>query len=251
MACCAAPAAFATGGSGHLRRPGSRTRRPRVLSSSCNAAGQPVTSGTFAGSSAAGGEVDAFKYAEASNNAGVAGAKAALSWGFPNHSVTPPSSLFSTGSGTATAYPAAARVTRRAAEHGNQPGRLQPGRQRRGHHGCGRANDATAGYNQVLQVRLYTLGGAGGSNAGGLYWTSDISYTYNAATQTGTWTEIASDFGSNVTYTALTATPASAPAGTSIALTATETDRVGAPRLPGGSVTPSTTAPRPSPRTSR
>ena len=218
-----APAAFATGGTA----PAPWEPDPASLGSVnlFNAAGQPVTSGTFSGSGSSAGVVTAFSYAEASNNAGLAGAKAGLSWGFPNHAVNPPSTWFSTGSGTATAYPASGDPA--PLNTATNPVASNPIANIAVIQGAG-TNDPTAGYDHVLEVRLYTLGGAGGSNTGGYYWSSDIAYTYNSATQTGTWTEIASDT-ENITYSALVASPTSGPQGTSVSLTATETDESGTP----------------------
>lgn len=209
MLLAAAPA-FATGGSA----PAAWEPDPSSLGSITffNSAGQPVTSGTSLAS--------AFAYAEASNNTGTTGVKAAVSWAFPNHAL-PPTSWFVQAAGTATNYPASADPA--PLNTATNPVASNPQANIAVISTAG-TNDTTAGYNDVLQVRLVTTGGAGGSNVNTQYWSSDILYNTTA----GTWTEIASD-SQNVTYTALTANPTSTPAGNAVQLTATETDESGTP----------------------
>ena len=174
-----------------------------------NSAGQPVTQGTD--------YTNAFAYAEASNNSGTTGTKAAISWAFPDPA-SPLTSWFVKAGFAATNYPnAAAPAPLNSASNPLFAVGSSGASNISVIKGAG-VNSSTAGYNSVLQVRMTSAGGLGGSTADSDYWASDIAYN----STTGAWTEIASD-SQIITHTALVASPTSGPAGTSVTLTATET----------------------------
>ena len=169
-----------------------------------NAAGQQVTSGTNL--------AHLFDYAVASTAEDPAGFhKASISFAFPNH-LQPTSSWFVNGQSTSTTYPNSSApapvsgfanpVATISASEGNLTAALGGG-----------VLDNTAGYANIMQIRLTQSGGFSGA-----YWTADIQFN----TATNTWTQVFPQFATTSIST-ITASPTSpAPAGTtSVSLSAT------------------------------
>ena len=183
-----------------------------------DAAGHQITSGNNLN--------NLFAYAAATTATPRTGTtKAFVEYAFPDHS-QPTSSWHVTSASASTAYPNAAAPAPvngitfpvSSATTANQVANLAPllG---------GGTNDTTAGYNHVIQVRLFDIGGPTFTGAdSATYWASDILYN----TTTNSWSELY-PVDVNVTSTTLTATPGTQGAGSAVALKATETSASGTP----------------------
>ncbi|MCW2494716.1 Ig-like domain-containing protein [Jatrophihabitans sp.] len=181
-----------------------------------NAAGQPVTQGNNLD--------NAFAYVAADGpvpSTFTGATKASLVYAFPTKN-TPTSSFLPVARGLSTTFPTTTApaninaITNPVNTVGSSGGSSINAVR-------GNGNSPDAGYTDVLQVRLGVSGSGGINSLPSTYWASDIQYDPVA----GTWQEIAND-DNNVTYTALTATPTSGPAGTSVALHAVITSESGA-----------------------
>jgi hypothetical protein len=167
-----------------------------------NAAGVQVTSGTDLS--------HLFDYAVASTAENPAGFhKANLSFAYPNHSL-PTSGWFVNGATVATTYPVASAPGALAGVAANIPV-SHPGATEMNLTAAlgGAVLDTTAGYANIVQIRLAQSSGAN------QYWTGDIQYNSTA----NTWTQV---FPTVVTATTttLTATPNPAITGSTVTLNA-------------------------------
>lgn len=165
----------------------------------------PQSNGTLSFFNAAGTQISGgndlthlFAYAEASSAEDPAGFhKAAVYFAFPDH-LQPTSSWFVQNASAATTYPNASApapvnsftnpVSSPGANDANLTAALGAG-----------VLDGTAGYANLIQVRLVQSGGAG-------YWAADISYD----TASGTWAQV---YPAVATVTSTSTTLGAAPAG--------------------------------------
>jgi hypothetical protein len=173
-----------------------------------DAAGVQVTSGTDLS--------HLFDYAVASTAENPAGFhKASLAFAYPNHSL-PTSGWFVNGQSVATTYPVASAPGALAGVAANIPV-SHPGATDMNLTAAlgGAILDTTAGYANIVQIRLAQSSGAN------QYWTADISFDTTA----GTWSEVYPAASSAVsTSTALAASPVGQQTGGSpVTLTATLT----------------------------